>query len=85
MDDSGHATPAWLRLPDGSTWPRPALESDEYSGPAWRARYAPDNLTRGDLLYLASVADAYGALIDTPAHARKLLVIRQALRDEGKR
>lgn len=83
MDDQPK-TPAWLRLPDGSTWPRPALEADEHTGPAWRARYAPDNLTRGDLLYLASVTDAYGALIDTPAHARNLPVIRQALRDEEK-
>ena len=34
---------------------------------------------------LPNLAAAYGALIDTPAHARKLPAIRQALRDEEKR
>lgn len=76
--------PAWLRLPDGLTWPRPALDSDEHHSPAWRARYAPDSLTRGDQLYLAAVSDAYRALIDTPALARRLPEVRRALREQKK-
>lgn len=75
-------TPAWIRLEGGSTWPRPALERDEHYGPAHRATYSPDLLTRADLTYLASVANAYGHLLTEPSAAKALPALRRALRDE---
>ena len=76
-------TPAWLHPGGDTTWPRPALESDEHFGPAWRARHAPGSLTLGDLMYLASVADAYEALVTEPSAAKYLPKIRALLRQEG--
>ena len=72
-------TPAWLKVENGTTWPRPSLESDEHFGPAHRATYSPDALTRGDLLYLASVAYAYGHLVTEPSAAKQLPAVRRAL------
>lgn len=75
-------TPAWIRLDDRTTWPRPALESDEHYGPAHTALHFPGDLTRGDLMYLASVAQAYGHLVATPSAAKALPTLRRALREE---
>ena len=75
-------TPAWLH-PDGTTWPRPALESDEFYGPAHRATYSPSTLTQGDLTYLASVADAYGHLVTEPSAAKYLPKLRALIAQEG--
>ena len=75
-------TPAWLH-PDGTTWPRPALERDEHNGPAWRALHAPNSVTQGDLAYLASVADAYWHLVTEPSAAKYLPKLRALLRQEG--
>ena len=76
-------TPAWLHSDGYTTWPRPALESDEYNSPAWRALHAPKDLTQGDLMYLASVADTYGHLVTEPSAAKYLPKIRALLRQEG--
>lgn len=72
-------TPGWLKVGNGSTWPCPALESDENFGPAHRAIYNPDSLTRADLMYLASVAHAYGHLVTVPRAAKSLPMVRRAL------
>lgn len=72
-----------IKLPDGSSWPRPAMETDETYGPAWTARYAPHAIDREDLLYLAAVADAYGHLVSTPSAARALPQLRRALRADA--
>jgi hypothetical protein len=77
---SARKTPAWLKVDNGTTWPRPALEGDEFYGPAHRAIYAPESLTAGDLAYLASVANAYGHLVTTPSAAKSLPAVRRALR-----
>ncbi len=61
---------------DGSSWPRPAMESDDRHSPAWRARYAEDTLSRSDLLTLASIADAYGYLIAESTREKRDLVCR---------
>ena len=82
MSVANPETPAWLH-PDGTTWPRPALERDEHFGPAWRAVHAPNSVTQGDLMYLASVADAYEALVTEPSAAKYLPKIRALLRREG--
>ena len=76
-------TPAWLHPGGDTTWPRPALERDEYNGPAWRALHAPGSVTQGDLTYLASVADAYGHLVTEPSAAKYLPKIRALIRQEG--
>ena len=82
MSVANPETPAWLH-PDGTTWPRPALERDEHNSPAWRAVHAPGSLTLGDLRYLASVADAYWHLVTEPSAAKYLPKLRALLRQEG--
>ena len=80
MSDGGVVvppTPTRLKLPDGSSWPRPALESDEVSGIGWRCRYQPDSITRSDLLTLAGIADAYGHLVVESTQKRRDYVCRE--------
>lgn len=70
-----------IRLPDGTSWPRPSLDSDDGVGIGHRLRYAdPTTLTRSDLLEAASIIDAYGHLVRTPGAAKVLPVLRRALR-----
>ena len=52
--------------PDATTWPWPFGERDE-DGPAWKARYAPERLTRADLFELAGIADTYHTMITHPS------------------
>jgi len=74
-----------VELSDGSTWPRPALESDQEYGIGHRLRYAPmESLTRDDLLLAASVIDAYGYLVTMPgAQASKVARMMRAALTEG--
>ena len=72
-----------ITLPDGSSWPRPSLESDDEISPEWRAIFAPENLTRGEILHLVSVSRAYRALVCEPNKAKALPAIRRALRKEA--
>lgn len=55
-----------LHLEDGSLWPNP-LDWEEVE---YRLRYGNEHLTRGDLLYAASVMSAYRALIFHTNEAR---------------
>ncbi|QFG04924.1 hypothetical protein SEA_NITZEL_77 [Mycobacterium phage Nitzel] len=72
--------PIRFKLSDGSSWPRPAMESDEYYGVGWKCRYSPESLTREDLLQLASIADAYGYLLLETTQKRRDFVCREARR-----
>lgn len=47
-----------------TTWPWPF--NDEYQSPAWKARYAPETLTKEDAMALAEIADAYSTMISHP-------------------
>jgi len=78
-------TPGYLLLEDGSTFPRPAMESDEHHSPAHALNwYGAESLTREQGVWLASAADAYGYLIANPEIARKKIpMIRRALKNEG--
>lgn len=67
----------WIRIPDGSTWPRPTLDTDDALGAEWAARHAPDTVTREDLLWLTSVAHAYGHLLVESTQARRDQVCRE--------
>lgn len=70
----------YLKLADGTVFPRPPLESDDQHSAAWAAVYAPGSLTREDMLWLASVAHAYTYLVENPTYARgKIPMIRRAL------
>ena len=70
----------YLKLADGTVFPRPPLESDDQHSAAWAAVHAPGSLTREDMLWLASVADAYAYLVENPTYARsKIPMIRRAL------
>ena len=73
----------WLRLPpaDGTTWPLPESEDGDAHTVEWKLRYAPNQLTREDQLYLASICSAYGALVDASL-SRSRDVLR-ALRSAG--
>lgn len=72
-----------LHLPDGTSWPRPALESDDRYGVGHRLRYDdPASLTRAELLEAASIIDAYGRLVTVPGAAKALPTLRRALREE---
>lgn len=76
-DTQPEKPPIRVTLSDGSSWPRPALESDEWNGVGWKARYNPDQLTRGELLQLASIADAYGHLLCETTRERREFVCRE--------
>ena len=44
---------------DGMSWPHPAGVGDL----DWRLRYAPDGITRDDMVYAASILSAYTQLL----------------------
>lgn len=75
--------PLNLALPEGSNWPRPAMERDEHYGIGHRLRYASE-ITMGDRLIAASIIDAYGYLIFMPRRRRETVIreIRNALERE---
>ena len=55
---------------DGTTWPWPFnKQGDDQDSPAWKARYAPQALTRSDLLELDEIAHAYSTLITHPVRS----------------
>ena len=71
----------YLRLGNGTTWPEPPAEGTAAGRAAWKLTYDVDGLTREDCLYLASVASAYGYLVENPGPARQALpLIRRALK-----
>lgn len=73
--------PGYLTLEDGSRFPRPALESDEYHSPAHAvACYGTEKMDRPDGMWLAACAEAFGYLVTNPTLARKkIAMIRRAL------
>ena len=60
---------------DGSSWPRPALESDEEYGIGHKLRYGKP--TRSDLLVAASIIDSYGYLVMQATQKKRDLVCRE--------
>jgi hypothetical protein len=66
-----------VTLPDGSSWPRPALGYDEDGDIGWRCRYSPDSITRQDLMRLAGIVDAYGILVAESTQKRRDYVCRE--------
>lgn len=74
-------TPGYLKLEDGSQFPRPALESDGHHSPAHAvAWYGGKALDREQELWLAACADAFAYLVTNPTLARKkIAMIRRAL------
>jgi len=65
-----------IRFDDGSSWPRPALESDEEYGIGHRLRYARE-LTSSERMEAASVIAAYGYLIVEMTQERRNKVCAQ--------
>ena len=51
---------------DGMCWPNP----EHAESLDWRVRYAPEHLTRGEHLTLASIAAAYCELVAMPQRKR---------------
>lgn len=48
---------------DGMTWPTPDCLMGEDKSLNWKLRYAPDTLTKNDLVNIASYIGAYDQLI----------------------
>ena len=64
-----------IKLSDGSSWPRPAMESDDSYGVGHVLRYG--NPSRSDLLLAASVIEAYGILVAESSRLRRDFVCRE--------
>ena len=67
-----------ITVSDGSTWPRPALESDENYGVGHGLRYAGD-LTQAERMEAAAIIDAYGYLLVEASRQTRELVAREVL------
>jgi len=52
-------------LDDGTSWPLPERDEPHHDRAAWVARYQPEKLTATQAMYLANVAGAYEALINS--------------------
>ena len=76
-----------IKLSDGSSWPRPALESDEEFSIEWKLRYRPLTLiTPEERMEAASIIAAYNYLVAESTRTKRDLVcreIRQAMREEN--
>ena len=61
-----------IRLGEGSdatTWPFPFEKSDLHQDAAWKARYAPETLTKAEAMELAGIANAYMTLVTHPCRS----------------
>jgi hypothetical protein len=57
------------------TFPSPVEPPSDFNGVEWKLRYAPNQLTREDQLYLASIVSAYSYLVmDMTAKDRQAVV-----------
>jgi len=65
-------TARYRTLADGSVWPTPGDDPD--GGLEWRLRYAPESITRTDLLVLASIVSAYREVLTCPSRRRNDVV-----------
>lgn len=68
---------SYIKLSDGSSWPRPALEGDDNVSVEWKLRHAPDQVTREDMLVAASIISAYGYLTVDSTRNKRDLVCRE--------
>jgi hypothetical protein len=69
-----------------STWPTPGDgEADDEVSLEWVLRYAPERLTRGDQLHLASIVAAYRELLTCTSRRRAEVVrsLRASLQHSG--
>ena len=67
--------PRFRQLPDGSVWPRTGDPADpDEVGLEWRLRHAPESITRGDQLHLASIVSAYRELLRCTEKRRREVV-----------
>ena len=64
-----------IHLSDGTSWPRPAVESDYISGLGWRLTYQEP--TRADILEAVAIIQAYGYLTVDATRAKRDLVARE--------
>lgn len=73
---------------ENTCWPVNLTSTDDQDGLEWKLRYAPDALTRGDQLVLASVVAAYAYLTDpnrTQEEARRSLRRARIAAQEARR
>lgn len=57
------------------TWPTPGDDpAGDIASLEWLLRYAPERLTRGDQLHLASIVSAYRELLNCPERKRRVVV-----------
>lgn len=76
-----------IKLSDGTSWPRPSQEHDDYYGVGNRLRYMPmETITRSDLLIAAEIVSAYGHLVSLPQRRRNAVCaeIQRSIQAEEK-
>jgi hypothetical protein len=66
--------PRWKQLGDGSVWPRTGDGPEHGDSLEWVLRYAPERLTRGDQLHLASIVAAYRELLSCTDRRRREVI-----------
>lgn len=64
-------------LGDGSMFPLTLSLDHDLNGIDWRLRYAQAGITKADMYFLASVVDAYEALLFDATRARREDVVRK--------
>lgn len=64
-----------IKLSDGSSWPRPALESDAECGIGWALTYSTPS--RQQLLEAAAIVRAYEHLVAESTREKRDLVCRE--------
>lgn len=58
-----HRSERHASLSDGTTWALPEPDDGDTNTVEWKLRYAPNQITREDQLYLASVYSSFAALL----------------------
>ena len=75
-----------IKLSDGSSWPRPALDRDDEVSLEWKLRYQPQRpFSPNERMEAAEIIAAYNHLMAEADRSKVELVIkevRQALREE---
>ena len=73
----------YITIGDGAVWPLAISLDPDRVGIEWRLRYAPDSITRTDLLVLAGIVSAYNWIMLETTAARAPGILR-AYRREAK-
>ena len=71
----------YITVSDGSSWPLAISLDPDSVGIEWRLRYAPDSITRTDLLVLAGIISAYNGMMLAKTASKAPRVLRDYRRE----